>query len=96
MGKNISNYVSNKGLISKIYKELTQFNGKNPNNPIKNWGKGLNRYFSKAQSQRSHEKKLKITAIREMQTKTTIRCPSCLLKWSPSKRQETKHGGTLS
>ena len=45
--KIIANQTTDKGLVSKIYKQLIHRTQYQKNHPIKKWGKDLNRHFSK-------------------------------------------------
>jgi hypothetical protein len=89
--KIFTSYTSDKGLITRIYRELQKLTFQRINNPLNKWADEPNRQFSKeVQRANKHKKTCSASlAIKEMHIKMNRDCTSLLLEWIPSVTQTT-------
>jgi 1,2-phenylacetyl-CoA epoxidase catalytic subunit len=76
MRKIFASYTSDRGLITRIYRELGNLNSQRINNPVKEWADKLKRHFLKDKVQVANKYMKKCSTsltIMEIQIKTTLR-----------------------
>jgi hypothetical protein len=92
-GSIFARYISNKGLITRIYIQPPKLHSPKINEPLKKWAKELNSAFSKEEVQmaKKHLKKCSSSLdIKEMQIKTTLRSHLTPVRIATSKNTNNK------